>query len=423
LSISSQLSIQVKKIPNLSRQVKKILCLGCLVFYLSDLSAQIGPIDFSTRYFPKEFDSSNVTFAHSCFFYFYDTARHVRNRSYFPTTASFRNDAFKKKVACNDISFSNDVSFHHSSFYNTADFSRDTFNSNAIFDSARFLNDCHFVLANFQNSADFSNAIFSKTAYFSSINLTDTTDLDFTNAILPDTLDFSDISPIPIEINLSKASEDSNKKGPKHCIYLAGSDISKFSLDYKYYKLLFCDPQTKREMPYDQKDAVYEGLLKNFDHRGQLESYRLLDIEFHDYQWSKKGLPMRWFYVIPHYWNYYGYENELIFLWAAGFLLLFTFISYFHLDHFINNVYPMDNVKDFKSRKEIKDTPIKKDRNHQFWLRVWNAFIYTSVIFFSFSLSVDKFKFQYRKASFFLIVVFTIGIVCIAYMANFVISK
>jgi hypothetical protein len=384
-------------------------------------------VNFSTRRFHDGFDTSNSIFPDSCIFYKEGPEGHIRSRSEFISTASFTNDIFQNKVDFRRIHFSNDILFNKTIFANSVDFTRDTFNSVADFSDVKFLGGCHFILANFQNYLDFTRTSFQGIAYFSNLNLSDTCIIDFNEAVLPDTLDFSENPKLPLEINLSNASYTSpglaKRKIKKHCIFLKGSDISKFRLDYKYFNLIFIDPKTRKEISEDEKEAVYESLLKNFLDRGQLESHKLLDIEFNDYQWSKKMIPLRWLGVFPHWWNFYGHEKELVFFWTFVFLLLFTMITFKHLDHLIQNVYPMANITDYQSLEDIKKTGTRKDHINLYGKRFWNSFIYTSTIFFLFSLNVQSFKFKYKKAAFFLILVYTVGIICIAYMANFVIAR
>jgi hypothetical protein len=403
----------------LSTSFNKWIAIILLSICFSRLGAQTN---LSTRNFLQDFDTSHVTFSQACIIGGYDTSKQFHWRAQFCSTAYFTSDTFLREVACYNVHFPNDVSFDQTIFNGVADFSTDTFNSDAIFTDVRFLGGCRFTNTIFQNTADFSYSIFKKSAIFSNIGLTDTTELDFYKASFPDTLDFSDISPVPREINLSKGVEYDSCL---HYIYLEGSDISKFRLDYHFFRLLFKDPKPPyRDMTVDQIDAVYENLLKNFQERGQLESYKLLDVEFNDYQWNQKPFFLaRWFHIVPHYWNAYGHDNARVFLWAGIFLLLFTCITFRRLEHLVKDVYLMTNVKDFKTLAEIKMIPKKSDRAREYLERFWNSLVFTSTIFFLFSLSINRFKFKYKRAAFYLLVVYTVGIICIAYMANFVINR
>ena len=55
--------------------------------------------------------------------------------------------------------------------------------------------------------------------------------------------------------------------------------------------------------------------------------------------------------------------------------------------------------------------------------RLWYSFVYTTNIFFRFTLNMDELKYSQKKGVIYLLLVYLIGIICIAYLANFVIQK
>jgi hypothetical protein len=396
------------------------------LLWLSFFAAS-GQQDYSKTVFKPGYDRSNVLIPDASLFYKDGSADHGYSRARFVSDASFSDDVFQGKVDCRQILFPNDIDFEKTTFADVADFTQDTFISVAHFSAARFHRDCHFMLATFNSYVDFSGASFRGTGYFSNLTLSDTTVLDFDGAVLPDTLDFSANPRIPLEINLSAANFTAAGPGrwrPKtHYIYLYGSDISRFRLDYRNFALIFRDPKDGSEMENDDKISVYESLLKNFQDRGQLESYASLDVEFQDYIWGTLPIPIRWFYVFPHYWNYYRHKTGLVFFWALVFLSIFTLINFKYLDWLAKDVYRISSVKDFPTAAAVDAMPKGKERKHMVRERFWAAFVYTSTIFFLLSLNMNRFTFSHRRAAFYIIVVFVTGVICIAYMANFVIAK
>lgn len=439
LTVSSAGYLEYLIWPNTCRSMKQatfpIPFSGCpfasAAFLLLVLSVSFldvnGQLDSSKGIFKVGYHQSNVLFPDAFLFYKDELSGHGYSRSKFLSEATFSNDIFQGNVDCRRIYFPDDINFDQTTFNNTADFTRDTFSSVANFSDAKFLRNCHFVMATFLNYVDFSRARFRGTAYFSDLDLTDTTELDFYEAVLPDTLDFSANPKIPMEINLSAANfnggENRRQKIRKHYIFLYGTDISRFRLDYRNFALTFTDPKTGKEIENDDKISIYESLLKNFQDRGQMESYESLDIEFRDYQWRTLPLPVRWLYVVPHFWNYYGHKTGLVFIWTLSFLLLFTLINFRYLDFLAKEVYRISNVTDFPSAADIRAAAKGRKRAHLAWERFWATFVYTSTLFFLFSLNLDNFRFNYRRAAFYVIVIYTTGIICIAYMANFVIAK
>jgi hypothetical protein len=159
----------------------------------------------------------------------------------------------------------------------------------------------------------------------------------------------------------------------------------------------------------DQITSIYQQVLKNFEANGQKESYETLDIGYQDF---KNG----WF-TIPHIWNCYGYHKEWIFYWSFGFILLFTFITSWLLDwlngrHKVEPVYHLSNIP----------VVLKHKTRLWFFRRLWYSLMYTSTIFFLLTIKVDKLNFK-KGLVVYILIVYAVGVLCLAYMANFVLQK
>jgi len=55
--------------------------------------------------------------------------------------------------------------------------------------------------------------------------------------------------------------------------------------------------------------------------------------------------------------------------------------------------------------------------------RWWYSFIYTASIFFRLTLKLDNLKYTDKRWTAYVMLVYLIGVVCLAYMANFVLQK
>ena len=55
--------------------------------------------------------------------------------------------------------------------------------------------------------------------------------------------------------------------------------------------------------------------------------------------------------------------------------------------------------------------------------RLWYSFVYTAVIFFSLSLKISNVNFRNKGGTMYIMFVYTLGLICLAYMANFVLQK
>jgi hypothetical protein len=205
-----------------------------------------------------------------------------------------------------------------------------------------------------------------------------------------------------------------------HLIYLNKTDLSKLHLDYIHFKLLFFDPKdrTHQDSSSDEdKEIVYEGLLHNFQAAGQSDSYEILDVEYRTWLWGKKMGQLKWLPDPRRWWWYYGFRKEWVFFWALFFVGFFSVINYYRLNDLNQNVY---QLADIPVLPKLGSEPFSWKRAKT---RFWYSIVYTSSIFFRLTINVDKIRFNRAAAAFYILVIYVLGVVCLAYMANFVIQK
>ncbi len=114
----------------------------------------------------------------------------------------------------------------------------------------------------------------------------------------------------------------------------------------------------------------------------------------------------------------------MIFVWTIGLLLIFSVLNYyFFIDSLVEEVYTIPNIPALRSRSEIRQTAsrdVAKQFRRQRW---WYTFVYTATVFFSLTLKFENLKFSRRGRAVYFLAIYLIGLVCIAYMANFVLQK
>jgi len=165
-----------------------------------------------------------------------------------------------------------------------------------------------------------------------------------------------------------------------------------------------------------QVDALYSRLLKNFETRGQEDSYSALNTAYQDYRWDQNGA-LGWLHIFPKYWNWYGQRNFWILFWAPGIFSLLTLVTYRNYRRIFNKnennkvVYHLEGLPDI-------DLPVERTWNQ----KLKNAFIFTSVVFFSFSLKTEKIDFK-RPSFYYVVIVNILGLLCLAYLANYILQK
>lgn len=417
---------------------------------------------FKVAYFHYSEFNRSINFTNA---EFKDTVRF--DHSVFNTDADFSEVKFNKRAYYNNVVFKNDVKFSSTQFSKSAFFQFTKFNGNCDFNGTQF--GTLLDLSNLQPS-DSTSFTFSFAKLPQLINFSRNPNLhhnvDFTQAALES----------------SRANIDVTRKW--HYINLYNTDISKIRIDYQHFRLCFytnkefndeyfpmsftssgdtliyvkdghknlyfvrknpslCktllglkDMQVylkqifpscmltddvvtnflttqlnegwfPKPLPEDEVMATYEKVLKNFEANGQKKSYQTLDIEFNDY---KNGA-----FILPHIWNCYGYHREWVFYWALAFLVFFTLITFVFID-ILNQpadeggIYHLDNLK----TENLADT---------WYNRLWYAFMYTSTLFFILKINIEKLNFKRKWGVFYIIIVYSIGVLCLGYMANFVLQK
>jgi len=198
-------------------------------------------------------------------------------------------------------------------------------------------------------------------------------------------------------------------KGTKIPLNLEHSEIEKINLNYQNCSLFF-SPNT----PYDIKSNTYLKLLNNFKERGYYESYELADIEYQKLKYTYEGIWYKRLYdEFQLLWWNYGYDKWYIFIWTFGFLTIFSICNCWWYKKMNRVVYTLDEFEPKATGSFIQRVA----------MNYYYSIIYTSVIFFSFSVKIDKLKFRHKRLLFWFIVIYIVGVICLAYLANFVLKS
>jgi uncharacterized protein YjbI with pentapeptide repeats len=318
--------------------------------------------------------------------------------------ASFNNSEFYDKVVLQNNYFNN-VNFSKAKFFKDVDISMGLF-ENVNFSYCDFNQVIDLSRGRFRGPIDFTGASLGTRLDLSESSLI--TSMDFTRAILPDTLDFRKNKKISTEIDFTNSVGLESSRKIKRClIALEGTDIDNVRLDYRLFKLWFPNHSTD-----EQIISTFEKLLRKFEKDGFIDSYQLLDIEYQTWRLQKQ-YKINWISLIPKFWWNFGYNKEYIFGWTLFFIIIFSLINYFNLNRLNFGVYTVENIP--------KLPPIASKRKRG--LRFWYSFVYTSSIFFRLTLKLDKINFKRIGGTIYLTLIYIVGLICLAYMANFVIQR
>ena len=385
----------------------KSISVDCFYFYFNEVTFD-SLADFKLIRFKQKVNFLNTTFkGRSSFAY-----------DIFEDKVDFRmcifNDPFTDFKTSRSIDFNGGTSFLETQFKAPADFSHITCKNVMFFRDTKFDSSVFFKKAIFQKKVYFVGATFSTNANFGLSEFLDGAHFENTN--LPDTLYFNNVTTITKELDFTVANFDSTRR---ICfINLTGSDIDKIRINYDQFKLFFAETDTDNQI-----SSVYQRLLKKFQTDGYLDSYQKLDIEFQKYKYTKSN---QWFrnWLQEWWWNY-GYNKEKIFPNTLFLLLFFFFINIliglnWGYNFLIKEVYEVENIEQEVDRLEEKYAS-SKIKLFFSWLPM--VFIYTCMLFFILNLNTKHLRYKHKYALVYLLSVFMIGLVCAAYIINFVLDK
>ena len=351
---------------------------------------------------------------------------------------SFNSSLFKENTHFRDVSFSDDTDFSFAVFEGWADFENALFEKGNDFYRANFKSFTDFSQVNFKSGASYAYSTFDSTAYFfqtkfgPKANFAGSTfkgEVNMFGATLPDILILSKVKTAD-EIDLTYTLMDSSKQ---ICLIdLYGTDISKLKFDYSRFKILQYKDYEKKHISH-----LYEQILKMQKEKGFIDGYEKADKEYQHfkliYQKPFVAKSLGWLKSITQQaWWDYGYQQDRIFFWIFYSVALFTWINSISFREMNENVYEIDTI--YNAWKEVEKKHPTKISLGIFSVRLPNVYknitaplFYTCLIFFGLRLNIDKIKFEHTKWIYslgviYLFIQYAFGILCLAYLANFILN-
>ncbi|MEO1051005.1 MAG: pentapeptide repeat-containing protein [Bacteroidota bacterium] len=363
-----------------------------------------GLVDFSKTKFHSKAKFNGTQFDSKAYF----------REAQFDSLTYFGGAQFDSVAYFTKTQFHSEAYLHYTQFGSKVSFTHTQFHSEAYFRGAQFHSEAYFQEAQFGFLADFTKAQFHSEVLFDGLQLPDI--LCFNKIKTDEIIDFTGTR---IDLLL--------KRGGKHCfIDLRGAPIEKFNLRYSQFRVYH--PPNIDRVEFESITNVYEGLLKNFKDRGYISSYEKLDKEYREFKYTKdpdRSILDLLLNFINKHWSDYGYDKGRIWRHTAIAFLFFLLINWIRLPHLTLNIYSIAIVdKVLRKKKKLRAYRLVKGNYPLFNIYAPSlAFFYTALIFFGLKMSTENLKLENPFGVAYIFFQYVIGLVCLAYLANYIISS
>jgi hypothetical protein len=166
-------------------------------------------------------------------------------------------------------------------------------------------------------------------------------------------------------------------------------------------------------------------VLKKLKDDGFMDSYQILDIEYRQFKFHHGPKLLGILNIGPllnilnNVWWYYGYNKELVFVWAIGFWVLFSLVNLKVYPKFSESVYAIPFLEKLETSLL---TGVKK--RLFYFLQVVT---YTAIVFFGLKMDVAKFKKgvvrEHPWLFIYLMFVYVLGLVCLGFIVNIIFTR
>jgi len=197
-----------------------------------------------------------------------------------------------------------------------------------------------------------------------------------------------------------------------------GDGMSHLKLDYEYFELLFENSKLW------EKEKVYKQLLDEQLKDGFTFGYEKLDKEYSKFKFTKDGSVLgeiqNW--IAATWWDY-GYDKFKVIKNSLKIFLLFILINLL-IYPLLCEVYCPQKFNDLRDRLTLRWAhPTGKVGWKLRLATIPGVIVYTAYIFWG--LKLDLKEIELKKPAVYMLIMFeyVTGLICIAYVANYVFSK
>lgn len=266
---------------------------------------------------------------------------------------------------------------------------------------------------------------------------------DFNGAQLPDTLVLTAINLTDLKGNLDLRAFaiDSlriRRGQDARChIFLDGispDNLTKLIVPYNLFRITFPDSVgeegNRHVFPFEQKEPVYEIIIKKCRDVGMIESVAGWDIEYKKLKirrnfengWSWLG--EIWILFQERWWNF-GYAKGLIlFVWMPVFFFIFTLINYLTIERQLRKLYFDPEIgRNYRDANVNTATKMISSFSRDWRKKLAYTLHYTGVVFFGFKVKHEALNFRSFGWIAYFYFMYIVGLLHLAFSLNFILSR
>lgn len=214
----------------------------------------------------------------------------------------------------------------------------------------------------------------------------------------------------------------------KECKLIIGiDDVLRVKFNYSNYKLLFYDLSDPyydinhkvRNEQYDDafKQTLYTSIIDHQQKFGFFDGLEKVTKEYKSFNYKRDRNPWGFFsdWLDKHWWDY-GYNKGLIFRNTLILFMAFYLLNLFWYRNLSRKVYAIEEFV-------VNDRSPDKNSLRAIGRYALYTLFYTGYIFFGLKLDYDLLKLRHLGYASYIVLQFVTGIICLAYLANYIISR
>lgn len=246
---------------------------------------------------------------------------------------------------------------------------------------------------------------------FTNILIRESSTID-TDTVYIDNVHFQDLAILKLYFDLA----NKNTSNALHLCFNNQPDLEHYNFDYGltniYTQPFFLDMDSTK---------FYKDLIEMQRKYNYIDGMKRAEIEFDTYVLSHGNFFFRSIVLpIRIHWDYFGYNKELIF---RNTLMLFSFFLLINLIFFVRvyeDVYPIESLQIYYD----KIFPLSTHNPFEFIYKAFPySFYFTAVVFFGLKMNLETLKLSFKGWALYLYIQYIVGLICLAYLVNFVITK